>query len=541
MLYKDEYTSGNDVRIDPTDPNTVYATLWQQQQSFIEGGAFGTSGETAASSSPPTAARRGSRSTDGLPGSRPGQPRHRAEQPESALRDGGAGARRPAAAGAAARAAAAVGLLQVHRRRRALVPATCARAERHRHAAPDNRPLARIGGGDLPTIVVDPKNANVVYSCSTVFWRTEDGGLTWSAVRGAPGGDDYQKAWINPNNPDILLVVSDQGAVVSANRGASWSNWYTQPTAAMYHVTTDNAFPYRVCSGQQDSGSACVDSRGNDGEITFHDWHPVNIQEYGEAAPDPKNPDMVYGSARNSVSLFNRMTGQTTNVDRSRTCTGRLRAQRAHDADRVVAHRTGRRCSTRNAAVFKTSDGGTNWTRISGDLARPTWEVPANAGKYASTVTPAPAGSITALSPSPRDINVLWAGTDDGVIQVTMDGGANVDERDAAGRQAVDAHLQHRGGALRHADGVRRGEHAAPRRPESALRAHARRRKDVDARSTRASPRAPRVNSIREDPAQEGPALRRERHAGVGLVRRRRPLGVAPAEHAGDLGARPRR
>ena len=163
----------------------------------------------------------------------------------------------------------------------------------------------------MPTITVDPTNENVVYSCSTVFWRTEDGGLTWSAVRGAPGGDDYQKSWINPNNSKILLVVSDQGGVISANRGESWSNWYTQPTAAMYHVTADNAFPYRLCSGQQDSGSACVDSRGMDGEITFHDWHPVGIEEYGEAAPDPKNPNLVYGG---KVTVYNRRTGQKSNV-----------------------------------------------------------------------------------------------------------------------------------------------------------------------------------------------------------------------------------
>ena len=179
----------------------------------------------------------------------------------------------------------------------------------------DNRPLARIGGGDLPTISVDPKNENVVYSCSTVFWRTEDSGLTWSAVRGAPGGDDYQKSWVNPTNPNIILLVADQGGVVSPNRGESWSNWYTQPTAAMYHVTADNAFPYRLCSGQQDSGSACVDSRGMDGEITFHDWHPVGIAEYGEAAPDPKNPDLVYGSTRGaSASIYNRLTGQKMSV-----------------------------------------------------------------------------------------------------------------------------------------------------------------------------------------------------------------------------------
>ena len=176
----------------------------------------------------------------------------------------------------------------------------------------DNRPLARIGGGDLPTIAVDPKNENVVYSASTVFWRTEDGGITWTAVRGAPGGDDYQKTWINPNNPNIILVVSDQGGVVSANRGASWSNWYTQPTAAMYHVSTDNAFPYRVCGGQQDSGSACVDSRSMDGEITFHDWHPVNIQEYGIAAPGSPRSGHGLRQRAHGVSLYNRKTGQTT-------------------------------------------------------------------------------------------------------------------------------------------------------------------------------------------------------------------------------------
>ena len=123
-----------------------------------------------------------------------------------------------------------------------------------------------------------PPRVSVPGSSYGHVFLSEDGGLTWSAVRGAPGGDDYQRIWINPTDTQIVLVVADQGAVVSANRGRSWSNWYNQNTAAMYHVTTDNAFPYRVCSGQQDSGSACVQSRSDDGRITFHDWHPVNIQ-----------------------------------------------------------------------------------------------------------------------------------------------------------------------------------------------------------------------------------------------------------------------
>jgi photosystem II stability/assembly factor-like uncharacterized protein len=295
----------------------------------------------------------------------------------------------------------------------------------------DARPLARIGGGDLPSIAVDPKNADVVYSCSTVFWRSEDAGATWTAVRGAPGGDDYQKMWINPNDPNVLIVVSDQGAVISANRGASWSNWYTQPTAAMYHVTTDRAFPYRVCSGQQDSGSACVDSRGNDGEITFRDWRPVNIQEYGEAASDPKNPDLVYGSARTGVSLYNRRTGQTKQVGPD------LTAGRAGGPGGEVFNRNVRTMPLEwspvdpnvlfyaQNAVFKTIDGGAHWTRISGDLTRgQNWAMPASAGKYASSEPAAARGAITALSPSPRSVATLWAGTDDGNVQVTTDGGA---------------------------------------------------------------------------------------------------------------------
>ncbi|MCJ7630570.1 MAG: hypothetical protein MUO50_19520, partial [Longimicrobiales bacterium] len=289
----------------------------------------------------------------------------------------------------------------------------------------DPRPLARIGGGDLPTITVDPKNENVIYSSTVVMWRSEDGGNSWSAVVGAYGGDDYQKTWINPNNTDIILTASDQGALVSGNRGESWSNWYSQPTGAMYHVTTDNDFPYRVCSGQQDSGSACVQSRSDDGMITFHDWHPVNIQEYGMAAPDPRDPDMVFGSSRTDVTLYNRKTGQTTRVGPDMGARGgpfnrnvRTMPIEWSPIDPDLLFYT-------SNAVWKTRDRGHSWTRISPDLARPTWEVPANAGKYAADVAVSPQGTITALSPSSLDVDILWAGTDDGNIQVTTDGGAN--------------------------------------------------------------------------------------------------------------------
>ena len=421
VLYKDEYTSGNDVRIDPSNPNVVYATLWQQQQSFIEGKEFGGAGNGIFKST--DGGTTWKQLTDGLP---------TVIQANLAVSPSNSNVVYAMVAGTTGNPAArTTGAVDFYRSDDAgehwhLAIDDPAVVAGTRPKATDPRPLVRIGGGDLPTIAVDPKNPNVVYSSSTVFWRTEDGGVTWSAVRGAPGGDDYQKTWINPSNPNVLVVVADQGGVISANRGLSWSSWYTQPTAAMYHVSTDDAFPYRVCGGQQDSGSACVDSRSMDGEITFHDWHPVNIQEYGIAASDPKNPDLVFGSMRTNVSLYNRTTGQTTYVGPDMS---------GKDENGDVVNRNVRTMPMSwspldphtmyyvSNVVWKTTDQAHSWTRISPDLARKTWTVPASAGKYASTLQPGPQGSITALSPSPRDINVIWAGTDDGNIQVTMDGG----------------------------------------------------------------------------------------------------------------------
>ncbi len=459
VLYSDEYTSGNDVVIDPKDPNTVYACLWQQQQGFTENGAFGgTDGGIYKSTDGGSNWRK---LIAGLPPIIEANLAISASNPKVIYATVAAGAA-PAAAGAAAPAAGGRGGGRGGRGGGgggisfykttdggenwflATDDPRVAETGSQRHP-PDTRPLGRIGGGDLPTITVDPKNENVVYSCSTVFWRTEDGGQTWSAVRGAPGGDDYQKSWVNPDIPNIILLVSDQGGVVSANRGESWSNWYTQPTAAMYHVTADNAFPYRLCSGQQDSGSACVDSRGMDGEITFHDWHPVGIEEYGEAAPDPKDPNLVYGG---KVSVYNRVTSQKAAVGpgggrggRGGAAAGRggRGAAAAAAPAAPAAEPPARTVRTQpliwspkdpnilfyaTAGVWKTSNGGHSWTAISGDLTRQTWDVPTNAGKYAGTVTPSPTGSVTALAPSPLDVNVLWAGTGDGLLQLTTDGGA---------------------------------------------------------------------------------------------------------------------
>ena len=420
VLYKDEYTSANDVKIDPSDPNTVYAALWQQQQSFIEGGSFGgAAGGIFKSTDGGTTWQQ---LTDGLP---------TVLQANIAIAQSDPKTLYATVAGAAPGAAATPvgfggGVIGFYKTSDGGAHWTLVNGAGLTGRKPDMRPLGRIGGGDLPELAVDPKNPNVVYTCSTVFWRTEDGGLTWTAVRGAPGGDDYQQLWINPNDPNILILVSDQGGVISSNRGASWSNWYTQPTAAMYHVTADNTFVYRVCGGQQDSGSACVASRSMDGEITFHDWHPVNIQEYGIAAPDPHDPELVYGSMRTGVSLYNRRTAQTTLVGPDMS--GKLPNGGAMNRNVRTMPIAWSPVDPNilfyvSNVVWKSTDHAHSWTRVSPDLTRQSWAVPANAGKYAADVKPSPSGSITALSPSPRNLAVIWAGTDDGTIQATFDGG----------------------------------------------------------------------------------------------------------------------
>ena len=414
VLYRDEYTSGNDVRIDPSNPNVVYAALWTQQEAFWEGGAFGGGAGAAGGIF---------KSTDGgttwtqLGGGLP-------PVLQANLAIAPSDPQLLYAMVASANPAGPVGLYQSRDGGAHWTLRTRSTESFGDAGTVDRRPLARIGGGDLPTIAVDPRDEATVYSATVVLWRTMDGGTSWSAVRGAPGGDDYQRVWVDPTDNNLLLVVSDQGAVVSGNRGASWSNWYNQSTAALYHVTTDNAFPYRVCSGQQDSGSLCIASRSDDGEVTFHDWHPVGIQEYGMAAPDPRDPDVVFGSARTNVSRYDRRTGQTSQVGPDAAARGDAFGRNVRTMPLVWSPARPDMLFYASNAVWRSVDRGQTWARISPDLARQTWPVPASAGRYAAGVTPSPRGAITALAPSARTPLVLWAGTDDGNIQVTTNGGA---------------------------------------------------------------------------------------------------------------------
>src|SRR4029077_19093005 len=282
----------------------------------------------------------------------------------------------------------------------------------------DPRPGLGIGGGDLPVIRFDPKNPQIVYSASIVCWKSTDGGKIWDGWRGAPGGDDYQNIWINSNNPDIILLGSDQGAIVTVNGGKTWSSWYNQPTAQLYHVSADNAFPYRLYSGQQESGSVGIKSRGDEGEITFRDWRPVAAEEYGYVVADPLDADIIIGG---KLTRFDRRTGQAQEILPVPLRSPDFRMLRTQPV--VFSPVDPHLLFFAGNTLWQTRDRGRNWKQISPDLSRKTYELPMSVGKYRSD--PAAAvkqrGVIYTVAPSPRDLNRIWCGTDDGSIHLTTD------------------------------------------------------------------------------------------------------------------------
>jgi len=280
----------------------------------------------------------------------------------------------------------------------------------------------RLSGrdGDFDEVRVDPNNADVVCVANVVTWRSIDGGRTFVAWRGAPGGDDYHRLWISPDDPNTVLLAGDQGAVITLDGGATWSSWYNQPTAQFFHVATDRAFPYRVFGGQQESGSAEVSSRGNDGRITFREWHPVGAEEYGYVAPDPLDPDLVYGG---KISRFDRRTGDVQDVSPDPLRRGEYRWVRTMP---VVFSPVDPHALYLGAnVVFETTDGARHWNVISPDLTRAPAPLPASMGVFAP-LDPEKGqhrGVVYTIAPSPLAAHLLWAGTDDGLVHVTHDGG----------------------------------------------------------------------------------------------------------------------
>jgi photosystem II stability/assembly factor-like uncharacterized protein len=399
VLYKDENTGAVDLAFDPQNSRTIYAALWQSREAPWENGALAgpSSGLFKSTDGGDTWVQL----TGGLPAFAQGLGRI------------GIGV-------APSDSNRIYVLVEANRNSGGLYRSDDAGATRRR-VNNENRIWGR--GDDFAGIRVDPKNRDVVYVANTSTYRSTDAGSTFTAIKGAPGGDDYHTIWINPADPNLILLASDQGATLSVNYGRTWSSWYDQPTAQLYHVITDNQVPYWVYGAQQESGSVGIASRGNDGAITFRDWHPVGTEEYAYIAPDPLNPNLIYGAARGegglSVTRYNRITGEVSHV----SAHGDYRYLRT--VPLVFSEVDPHALFVGAQMVLKSEDGGERWREISPDLSRASYAVPPSVASYgeAAQKQATRRGVVYAIAPSRLNVDVIWAGTDDGLIHVTRDGG----------------------------------------------------------------------------------------------------------------------
>jgi len=309
-----------------------------------------------------------------------------------------------------------------------------------------------VGNGYFSRVFLDPRNSDIVFVAQTSLYRSTDGGVTFESYKGAPGGDDNHALWIDPTNSDYMIMGSDQGATVSMDGGKTWSSWYNQPTGQIYHVSTDNRFPYWIYGTQQDSGSVGTLNRGDYGAITFLDWDPIGAFEFGYILPSPTDPNILYAGGE-SRGLWR--------VDRSNRQVKVISPNVSRDGDYRTATNPPLALSPQDPHILyegtqfllQTSDEGATWKAASPDLTNRPGEAPAPA---ASEVEPKPEPAkteeaktkeaenkkpksqeeqetmrspdrraITTIAPSPLRAGVIWVGTNNGLVQLTTDNGAN--------------------------------------------------------------------------------------------------------------------
>lgn len=295
------------------------------------------------------------------------------------------------------------------------------------------------GNGYFSRVFLDPKNPNIVFVAQTSLYRSDDGGRTFVSYKGAPGGDDNHALWIDPTNSDRMILASDQGATISMDRGKTWSSWYNQPTGQIYHLSTDNRFPYWVYGTQQDSGSVATLSRGDYGQITFMDWDPIGGYEFGYIIADPLNPNLVYaGGPGRGLVRIDRTSRQVANISPNVSRDGDYRM--AMNPPLAFSPQDSRVLYEGTQFLLETRDGGIHWKAISPDLtrrpgsearneqlkeqvAKDAEEKKPQKKEVEETVNPPDRTAVNTFSSSPVAAGEIWAGTTNGLIQLTKDNG----------------------------------------------------------------------------------------------------------------------
>ncbi|MGZ4837824.1 MAG: VPS10 domain-containing protein, partial [Terriglobales bacterium] len=277
-------------------------------------------------------------------------------------------------------------------------------------------------------IFADPKTVDTVYVLNTGLFRSVDGGKTFTLLP-APHGD-HHGLWIDPTNPKSIINGNDGGTTISVDGGATWSTQANQPTAQYYHVITDDQFPYYVYGAQQDNSSVGIASYADEGVIARQDWFDFG-GETGFIAPDPRNPNVVYGNNEATIFRFNRQDQQTQDVsvwplDVSGHGAVDLDVLRFNWTSPLFISRHDKSTLyTSGDKVYKSSDGGASWTAISKDLTRndKSKQQPSGGVITLDITSVEYYDTIFALAESPAQQGELWAGTDDGLVWVTRDGG----------------------------------------------------------------------------------------------------------------------
>ena len=307
------------------------------------------------------------------------------------------------------------------------------------------------GNGYFSRVFLDPHNFDIVYVAQTSLYRSTDGGVTFESYKGAPGGDDNHALWIDPTNSNDMMMGSDQGATVSMDGGKSWSSWYNQPTGQFYHLSTDNRWPYWIYATQQDSGSVATLSRGDYGAITMFDWDPIGGYEFGYIVPSPLNPNIVYtGGEARGLWRLDRSNRQVQVISPNVSRDGDYRT--ARDIPLAFSPQDSQVLYAGTQFLLETRDEGASWKAISPDLTVRPGEPPPSSPEQESkpeaakseeqktkeaeekkpksqeeeqTLRPPDRRALTTIAPSALKAGVIWVGTNNGLVQITMDGGAS--------------------------------------------------------------------------------------------------------------------
>jgi len=279
-------------------------------------------------------------------------------------------------------------------------------------------------------VFADPKTADTVYVLNTGMFRSTDAGRTFNLLP-APHGD-HHGLWIDPDNPQRMINGNDGGATISTDGGKTWTTQYNQPTAQFYHVITDNRWPYYIYGAQQDNSTIAIKSFDDEGVIGRQDWFPVGGGESGYIAPYPPDPNIVYAGAEFITTRFDKRTEQVVDIsvlplDPSGNGAEKLEHRFQWTSPLFISPHDPNTIYNAGEVMFKSTNGGQSWTQISSDLTRndKSKQKPSGGPITLDITSVEYYDTIFSAAESPLKKDLLWAGTDDGLVWTSPNGGQN--------------------------------------------------------------------------------------------------------------------